>query len=363
MTRDPSWTCSRTSSSFAWRRSSARSRVVFMRSLRSSTLIGGDSQLTQIASAFVREPHGDSVAHLSTVTPPTNQPRRAEQPAAMTPAGSSAMLPAGGPQLVPWYSLVDDDPERRRAGGKCRWRGGQFGQIASPDDEAADCGAAAIDDPERRTVGAQAHVLGSQADRLLEQRAADQLQRSVVADKVMRDARDGGVDGEQNPAVVTYLDPAGRRLQVGERGRSDRGQAAVGGGAVGGHGPVVGPTMGVGDEQLGRIGRAELAPERTGALSRVRRPRRGGQPSGAADGEAVDLRGPHAGSDQLGAIAAEQGIAGLRAVRQRDRRSRDWPQSAVPAEPEAGVVAAAEAGVGHIHEAVMKRDADGLSAP
>ena len=57
--------------------------------------------------------------------------------------------------------------------------------------------------------------------------------------------------------------------------------------------------VGVGYKQLVRVGGAELAAERPGALGGERRCRGGRQPPVAADGEAVDLGGPHAGPASL----------------------------------------------------------------
>ena len=57
------------------------------------------------------------------------------------------------------------------------------------------------------------------------------------------------------------LDPARRGLVVGERRTADRRQRPVPGHVEGRDGAEPGPVVGVGDEQLERVGRAELATE------------------------------------------------------------------------------------------------------
>ena len=76
------------------------------------------------------------------------------------------------------------------------------------------------------------------------------------------------------------------------------------------------------------------------------------------DGEAVDLGGSDPGADELAAGAVEQHVAGLGCVGQRHGRAGDRGQAAAAAQPEAGVVAAAGAGVGHVHQAAVDGDAD-----
>ena len=110
---------------------------------------------------------------------------------------------------------------------------------------------------------------------------------------------------------------------VGHRRGADRGEGAVG--CVGeagdeARGAAAGSVVGVGDEQLVGVGRAELAPELAVSLGGSeclgveRRAGRGGQEPVAADGEAVDLRAGDAGADEPAAVAVEEDVAGLGVV-------------------------------------------------
>ena len=76
--------------------------------------------------------------------------------------------------------------------------------------------------------------------------------------------------------------------------------------------------------------------------------------------EAVDQRGPDAHPDQLGVVAVEQHLAGVRPFGQRYRRSAKRDQLARGREREPGVVGPARACVGDIHESVVHSDAVGL---
>ena len=64
----------------------------------------------------------------------------------------------------------------------------------------------------------------------------------------------------------------------------------------------------------------------------------------------------------LRAGAVEQHVTGRGAGRQRHGRARDRVQAAVGAQPEAGVVAAAVTGVGHVDQVTGNRDAVGQQA-
>ena len=82
----------------------------------------------------------------------------------------------------------------------------------------------------------------------------------------------------------------------------------------------------------------------------------------AADGEAVDQRGADAGADEPGSVAVEQHVTGLEPSGRgtvEPARGVSWP----PVEREAGVVAAAGAGVGDIDEPVVDGDADRVLPP
>ena len=132
---------------------------------------------------------------------------------------------------------------------------------------------------------------------------------------------DGSVHREKELAVVGDLDPARRGLAVGERRTPDGRQRPVPGHVEGRDRPEAGPVVGVGDEQLERVGRAELAAERPEPLSGEGRPRSGGQQPVPSDGETFDLRGASEVADQCGADRVEEHVVGLRAVGQGHRRA------------------------------------------
>jgi uncharacterized membrane protein len=127
----------------------------------------------------------------------------------------------------------------------------------------------------------------------------------------------------------------------GDGGAAEQGQRAVAG--VGERRDRAGSgagVVGVGHEQLVRVGRAELAAERAQALGRERGPGGGGQAAAGADGEAVDPGRADLGAGQLGAGGVEQDVAGGSAGGQADGRSGD-PEQVTSDEAEARVVAAA----------------------
>ena len=68
---------------------------------------------------------------------------------------------------------------------------------------------------------------GLRSGGIVEHRAADQRQRAVRQNAVARDRRNGGVDREQELAVVGDFDPARRGLQVGKGRVADRLEHAV----------------------------------------------------------------------------------------------------------------------------------------
>src|SRR5205823_12853637 len=120
------------------------------------------------------------------------------------------------------------------------------------------------------------------------------------------DAAARGVDGEQETTVVADLDPAWRRLQVGEGRGADRCQRAVAGHAEPRDASRSGSAVGVGDEQLARVGGPELAAERPRPLRREGRAGCGCEVSIGADSEAVDQRRVYAYADQVGPAAVKQ---------------------------------------------------------
>src|SRR5579859_209515 len=125
-----------------------------------------------------------------------------------------------------------------------------------------------VDDPERPTFGAETSILRTKAGRMVEGGAAEQRERAVGGDRVPRNARDSGVHGKEEMAIMADLDPTRRRLEVREGRGSDRGQRAVAGHLECRDRPIAGASVGVGDKQLSRVRGPELASERTGALGR-----------------------------------------------------------------------------------------------
>src|SRR6266550_5305961 len=260
-----------------------------------------------------------------------------------------------------YVRLGDDDAERRRACGKGRRGRGQLGQVAAVHGEGTDGASAGVDDPKRAAVGAEPSVLGTHVCRT-ERGAAEEAQRAVAGDRVSRDAVAGRVDREEELPVVADLDPAWRGLEVREGRGADRCERAVTSVAESGDRSVAGAAVCVGNEQLRRIGGAVLTPERAGALSGERRAGRGREEAVRADDEAVDHRRADHGTNEPGSVTVEEDVTGRRSGRQSDGRAGDRSQVAAGIEREAGVVAAAVAGVGHIHQASVDGDADGLDA-
>src|SRR6202012_1615289 len=110
-------------------------------------------------------------------------------------------------------------------------------------------------------------------------------------------------------------DPASRAAVVGDRGAERRQRAAPPVDEAGDEAWERSSSpggMGIGDEELVRVRRAELAAELPPALrgreglSVVRRAGRGDQPTGVIDGEAVDLGRGDACSDNLPSAAVEE---------------------------------------------------------
>ena len=90
-------------------------------------------------------------------------------------------------------------------------------------------------------------------------------------------------------------------------------------------------------------------------------PLRGEQPAAGQHHEAVDQRGAGAGADEVVAEGVEKHVAEAGVIRDGVRRARDRRQRPVEAQPEAGVVTAAGAGVRHVDQAGRgNRDADRL---
>src|SRR5947208_3452617 len=124
------------------------------------------------------------------------------------------------------------------------------------------------------------------------------------------------------------LDPAWRGLEVREGRCADRRQRAVAPVTESGDSPVAGAAVRVGNEQLRRIGGAELTPERAGALSGERRAGRGREEAVRADDEAVDQRGVDLCADEPGAVAVEENVTGRGPGGQGDGRAGERSQVA-----------------------------------
>ena len=175
-------------------------------------------------------------------------------------------------------------------------------------------------------------------------------------DGVAGDVARAGVDGEEVPAVVADLHPARRGLEVGVGRGSDRGELTGGAVAVRGHRTAgdaggAGEVVRVTDEQLRGVGGRELGAELAQALPGEGRALGGGQAAIGQHREAVDLRGAGAGADEVVAGGVEEHVAQAGAIGDGDRRVRDRDQLADGIQPEAGVAAAASAGVRDVDQA------------
>jgi hypothetical protein len=127
--------------------------------------------------------------------------------------------------------------------------------------------------------------------------------------------------------------------------------------------------MRVGDEELAGPSRTELTAEGAGALRGERGAGCGGQPSSIADHEAVNVPGAGVCSadlcpDEMGAVGAEEHVAGIGCIRERHRGAPERDELAARVEREAGVVGAcsAVARVGDIDQVARDGDADRLDA-
>src|SRR5205823_418473 len=129
-----------------------------------------------------------------------------------------------------------------------------------------DLGIAAVNDPELVTPGSEARILGTEAGRRIERRAAQQSQRAIGTDREARDAGDGGVDREQDVAVVRDFDPAWRGLLVREWRAINGVECAITRHVVGRDGSVARAIVRIGNKELAGVGGAKLTPERAGAL-------------------------------------------------------------------------------------------------
>ncbi|MGZ4165832.1 MAG: hypothetical protein ACXVFO_04435 [Solirubrobacteraceae bacterium] len=81
-----------------------------------------------------------------------------------------------------------------------------------------------------------------------------------------------------------------------------------------------------------------------------------------ADGEAVDLRGPDPRAHQLGRGRVDEHVAWLGGVGQGERGAGDGRQPPVAIKGKAGVIGAACARVGDVHQPAGRGDADRLVA-
>src|SRR5690242_3553850 len=254
--------------------------------------------------------------------------------------------------------LAGDDAGRGGAGGELGRGGGQLGQGAAGDGEDADRADLALIDVQVAAVGTEPGDDGADAAGGGDGGAAEQGELAAGGDREAGDRAGRGVHGEQELAVVGDLHPARGHLVIGERGARDRGQGAAGVGERRDGAAVGGGVVGVGHEQLARVGGPEFTTERAETLRLERRSAGRGQAPAEADGEAVDLGGAHPGADQLGTRAVEQDVAWLGGGGQRDGGAWDAEQVPAAAEPEAGVVGSGGPGVGYVDQAAVDRDAD-----
>ena len=189
--------------------------------------------------------------------------------------------------------------------------------------------------------------------------AAQQGQRAVGGDLVTGDLAGSGVHGEQELAVMGDLHPARRGLAIGERGAGERCQRAVKGVAERGDGAGAGAALCALETKswLGLVGR--------NSLPNGPRPWAGNGEPGAAVSRpskpTVKLsisEVPTSVPTSLVPVVLNSTSAGRGTGGQRDGRPGDRMQLAEEAEPEAGVVAAAGTGVGHVHQVAVDGDAD-----
>ena len=184
-----------------------------------------------------------------------------------------------------------------------------------------------------------------------ERRAAEQCQRPVRGDRVAGDAAAGGVDGEQVLAVVADLDPAGRGLESANGEAPIEVSAPLAATAKAETVPLPAPPWAFETNSwVGLVGRNSLpnGPRPCAA---------NGEPGAAVSlpplptaklsiSEVFD-----AGADEAAAVAVEEHVAGLASRPATRRSSLGSGRRCPPAvEREAGVVAAAVAGVGDVDE-------------
>ena len=113
---------------------------------------------------------------------------------------------------------------------------------------------------------------------------------------------------------------------VGERRGADGGEYADGAVVERGDGADTGAVMGVRDEELGRVGRQELAAERAEALRGEQRAGGGVRRPSEPTVKLAICEVLTSATDETGAVAVEQDVAGLRVVRERDGRAGDRPR-------------------------------------
>src|SRR5207244_4516857 len=116
--------------------------------------------------------------------------------------------------------------------------------------------------------------------------------------------------------------------------------------------------VGVGDEELVRVGWPELAAEGPQSLGREGRARRGAEATVGADAEGIDERRSDARPGEVAAVAPEEDLSWLRAVGQRVGRAAERAQVTPGVELETGVVAATRTRIRHVHEVAVDGDAD-----
>src|SRR6202453_4693785 len=204
------------------------------------------------------------------------------------------------------FRLYVDDPGRGAARGQRRRRAGHLGEGAAVHGEDRQDVVAAAIDQQVPAVGGQPGVDVSAAAR--DGGAADQGEGAVRVDGVAGDVARPGVDGEQVPAVMADLHPAGCGLPVGVRRSSDGGELAEQAVAVRGYRAQAGAVVRVADEQLRGPGRRELGAELAETLPGERRALRREQVPAGQHHEAVDLRRAGTGADQVIAERVEEDV-------------------------------------------------------